>query len=543
MSSFFDDDDSNVDPPHPLGVLPAGNFLWDSTQAGFIDARRLGLGILSHLDDEAMLNVLEYLDGRSLCLFGGASRVAYAFATHDDTWRALVLRSEPPWDFTFTGSWRGTGIIRASSSSAAVLVTPPFSRCGLYSATLFHAHRSATARIRREWGEFDNLPRPDVEKTTAFDFRADFELGVGRPALLVGAVKGRWPGWAPNGGGAWSGPAIVAKYGSESLHAGGFDPTIAAYAAYAAGDSGDQAMYIFDAEFADKVPGLGSYSVPPAFPTDLFALLHPQDRPHYRWLIMGPKKSGSVFHQDPNGTSAWNACLAGAKLWILLPPDLPPPGVWASADGAHACAPLSVVEWYLQFWEPYKEMRDRRIRACDAEEAAKAKAEVEVEVDVDVGGGAKRGRPFSKPQSPLSRPYSGIALEGDVVYIPHGWWHCVLNIGEGLTVAVTQNFCSPEGLPQVLKFLKEKPLAISGTRDDAAAAVLGERFRRVLEEKEPEELARADAILAEDAPLVKTSRWARITTSTTGGGGCAPGTSDASSSSSFSFAALWGATT
>jgi hypothetical protein len=37
-------------------------------------------------------------------------------------------------------------------------------------------------------------------------------------------------------------------------------------------------------------------------------------------------------------------------------------------------------------------------------------------------------------------PLEALAFPGDVIFIPSGWWHQVLNIG--FTTAVTQNFCS-----------------------------------------------------------------------------------------------------
>lgn len=66
-------------------------------------------------------------------------------------------------------------------------------------------------------------------------------------------------------------------------------------------------LYLFDKSFVEKM-GLrvgnildGNYWIPECFAEDLFAVLGEQ-RPDHRWLIMGPERSGSTFHKDPNAT-------------------------------------------------------------------------------------------------------------------------------------------------------------------------------------------------------------------------------------------------
>lgn len=69
---------------------------------------------------------------------------------------------------------------------------------------------------------------------------------------------------------------------------------------------------------------------------------------------MGPEKSGSSFHKDPNSTSAWNAVIRGSKKWILYPPSIIPPGVHQSPDQSEVATPVSLVEWFLNFYEETK---------------------------------------------------------------------------------------------------------------------------------------------------------------------------------------------
>jgi hypothetical protein len=80
-------------------------------------------------------------------------------------------------------------------------------------------------------------------------------------------------------------------------------------------------------------------------PCELTKLGGAGDRPDYRWLIMGPARSGSSFHKDPNSTSAWNACIRGRKKWVLLPPHVTPPGVHPS-DGTSPLRP-AIRPWFL----------------------------------------------------------------------------------------------------------------------------------------------------------------------------------------------------
>jgi hypothetical protein len=108
---------------------------------------------------------------------------------------------------------------------------------------------------------------------------------------------------------------------------------------------------------------------------------------------------------DPNSTSAWNAVVSGRKKWLLYPPHVVPPGVHASPDGADVATSVSLIEWFLNF---YDETRQHKVK-----------------------------------------PVECIVSAGELLFVPRGWWHMAINLDPG--VAITQNFVSQTNLPHVLK--------------------------------------------------------------------------------------------
>jgi len=104
--------------------------------------------------------------------------------------------------------------------------------------------------------------------------------------------------------------------------------------------------------------------------------------------------------------------------------------------------PLSLGEWFLAFWPFHEERRAAR-------------------------GPAAR------------RPVEVVVEEGELIFVPHGWWHCVLNLED--SVALTHNYVSSSNLADVLDFLHRKPDQISGVRD-RPEALPAEQLKRAFED-------------------------------------------------------------
>ncbi len=503
---------------HDLGLRPNGDLylLDDSCQVEAHRRRITGLGSLSILDDEALLHLVlgsGFLVPKDFARLAQCSKTLAAFSLHDDLYRANVLK-----EFgsdclqSFRGDWRRTYIARHGCKVSTIESKPLSSICkGVYSDLLFQSWACYASPIPKKWwvkaaGSQDTLSRRDADSFSMEDFINNFEK-PNIPVVITGCVS-KWKAYKE-----WTFDSLRAKNGATRFHVAGFDMLLSNYLDYLRNGAcdADQPLYLFDKDFAMKGPDLVSdYDVPIYFANDLFSLLSKhsfteemakvsngssrdkqttrttvasdtinkpitiQDvhRPDYRWLIIGPKKSGSVFHKDPNATSAWNACIRGKKKWILFPPHMTPPGVFPSEDGGAVETPVSVMEWFLNFYKRAQSIMHHSGRRNAGKEQQVASEKDDAKID-----------------KTSLLPIEGVVNEGELIYVPRGWWHCVLNLED--SIAITQNFCSAQGLPEVLKCLKEAPHTISGV-PEAHAPFLYEAFREQLKKHEPGILEQAE---------------------------------------------------
>mmetsp|Transcript_30720 Transcript_30720/g.70796 ORF Transcript_30720/g.70796 Transcript_30720/m.70796 type:complete len:219 (+) Transcript_30720:165-821(+) len=179
--------------------------------------------------------------------------------------------------------------------------------------------------------------------------------------------------------------------------------TLQTYAKYISSIEGltdDSPLAIYDAEFGDDNPTnvlLEEYTVPPCFSHDLFEMTTGEFRPPYRWILIGPPRSGTGLHVDPLWTNAWVTVLQGRKRWMLFPPQTPHDEIGMQDPQI----PSSI--WFRDYYE--------KVTSPDWPEAWRG-AEVLQEA-------------------------------GETVFVPNGWPHLVLNLE--LTVAVTHNYASEFG--------------------------------------------------------------------------------------------------
>ena len=101
--------------------------------------------------------------------------------------------------------------------------------------------------------------------------------------------------------------------------------TLKEFVEYLVYNRDDSPLYVFEMGIEGHPEArdlMGDYKVAKFFEENIFVdMLGETASPPHRWWLLGPQRSGSMIHQDPLSTSAWNTSLSGRKRWLLIKPS------------------------------------------------------------------------------------------------------------------------------------------------------------------------------------------------------------------------------
>ena len=167
--------------------------------------------------------------------------------------------------------------------------------------------------------------------------------------------------------------------------------TLQNYQSYCANNVDAFPLYIFHPIVPHTLPPLLNPHTLPSLPlTDAQSCLqgsHLKPLPP-SWLLVASPGSGTPMHDHPL-TVSWNVLTEGTKLWCVLPPD--------STDGALGFREGEEEESAREFFERGREELPEDCRVI-------------------------------------------VQREGEIVYVPAGWFHVVLNLT--VTVAISNSVCT-----------------------------------------------------------------------------------------------------
>jgi len=236
----------------------------------------------------------------------------------------------------------------------------------------------------------------------------------GIPCVIEGLIDNdpEWEGARRK----WSSPKkMIEEYGDVPVCIKEVDQTLVRiplrmFFQYANSTKADFPVYMCEKELSTDF--LADYSNPVPFRDDLYQIVLPEEEvnehPWLAYLLIGGRGSGSPLHKDPIGSGAWNALLYGRKRWCLFPPDTDPSLLGLTNDSTTPPA---------YWWQ-------------------------------DVYPGLLKNSSVKNIEI-IQKP-------GEVVFVPAGWHHAVINLET--SIAVTQNFVLPVMLPRTARVLsKENP--------------------------------------------------------------------------------------
>lgn len=163
---------------------------------------------------------------------------------------------------------------------------------------------AAVPRLLSTAGLKDRIPRVHIRDITMHEFVERFEKPR-LPVILLGLCDD-WPAYRK-----WSLDWFRDRYGESKFKLGTDDDGYAVrmkfkyYFSYLKDPvhaADDSPLYVFEGSFGDRAALAGlqdDYSVPEIFAEDLMQHVGERRRPPYKWVVIGPPRSGACLHVDP----------------------------------------------------------------------------------------------------------------------------------------------------------------------------------------------------------------------------------------------------
>ncbi|XP_008804772.2 F-box protein At1g78280 [Phoenix dactylifera] len=357
----------------------------------FRDRRPDALGDLRVLPDDFLCAILELLSPPDLARLACVSSVMYMLCNEEPLWMNQCLKVGGLLEYK--GSWKKTTLHRQNIyPKNEETCRKPLQFDGFYSFFLYRRwYRCFTTLNSFSLDSRDLERKKDL---TLDEFHSEYD---GKKPVLLTEMAETWPARTK-----WTIDQLLLNYGDVTLgisqrSSKKITMKFKDYVSYMKLQHDEDPLYVFDDKFGEAAPALlEDYNVPHLFQEDFFDVLDHDQRPSFRWLIIGPERSGASWHVDPALTSAWNTLLSGRKRWALYPPGRVPAGVTVHVneeDGDVNIESPTSLQWWLDI---YPQLADH------------------------------------------DKPLECTQLPGETIFVPSGWWHCVLNLET--TIAITQNF-------------------------------------------------------------------------------------------------------
>ena len=237
------------------------------------------------------------------------------------------------------------------------------------------------------------MPRVDVRNLTFEVFERDF-LSTGRPVFITNVVS-KWPVKE-----AWKRRNLVSHHSVREFMVGnipygfifgeshGQAPLNRYLGALdeASAKSVQEPMYIFDSAVLHQKDFFEEHDAP--FPPVIFEGLKP--KAYYPQFYLGPENSGAPFQVH---CPAVNGVVYGDKRWLLYPP------------GKAFFSKRHTNTWYAEVEKIIQEAR-------------------------------ATGTKVVFPETEEGIPYECTQREGELIYLPPFWGHAILNLSEGIGMAI-----------------------------------------------------------------------------------------------------------